>query len=220
MMGFEQEKIDEQLNNMLRDIVIPSGLKSQLKKIPFQNVPAQPQSSDAEPIPIVVVSPSTDRSRTPLFTLVLAASLVGIGLFVASQYLPDSDDGGNAIEKIADNQQPNDNVDKGLPESPVPADLKNGLAEFLSMVEQLESEIHAIEVAQMNAQLASLQQTATVQFNQREVESMIAAMTEEYSIPLGMPDTKVNSGMVQVIEQFPGTRGAEIAQRYLNQASN
>ena len=87
-------------------------------------------------------------------------------------------------------------------------------------VQILEAQIHAIEMAQLEAKVLRMEQASTYLIDQVEVESIIAAMSERYSIPLGMPEVKVKSRMAQVIQNFPGTRGAAMAQSYLEQTQN
>ena len=211
-MEFENEPTDEQLEQLLRNVVIPPDLKSRLKQIPIQPEPASSLVNLA-----TTPQATKEESETPWMAFVLAASLIGLGLFIAYQFWPESDLGRVPVVEIASHNQPKVESDSPMPES---KEFENGLAEFLKGQEQLEASLHALEVAQMEARLAKLEQSAAVRLDQREVESMIAAMSEEYSIPLGMPEQQVKAKMAQVIERFPGTRGAEIALKFLKQENN
>lgn len=208
-MEFEKEPTDDQLDELLRDVVIPSDLKSRLKQISSET-----ELDGADAGPTIARLESNNKSNTSWMVFVLAASLIGIGLFVAYQFWASVEDGGVQNQKIANIDVP---IIEKTNESTESIEFENSLAKFLEQQGELEATIHAIEVAQMKAQLAQLEQSAAIQLDQREVESMIAAMSEEYSIPLGVPEKQVESKMALVVERYPGTRGAEIAHEYLKQ---
>ena len=46
---------------------------------------------------------------------------------------------------------------------------------------------------------------------------MVIALAEQAAIPFGGSEQNVELRMALVIEQYPGSRGAEIAQNFLNQ---
>ena len=220
-MEFEQEPTDEQLDGLLQDVAVPQDLKALLKQIPSQ---AQAKTDE-------LVSDSTGqlnqksatenntaRSKTWI-GLMIAASLIGFGLFVAAGYLTNPND---VKTPIANSE--NKTTD---PEKTIAAVEDNESATQLveletedREVQMLEAQIRAIEMAQLEARVVRAEQAATFQIDQNEVESIIAAMSEQYSVPLGMPEAKVKSRMAQVIQNFPGTRGAAMAHSYLEQSKN
>lgn len=208
-MESETEPTDEQLDQLLRDVAIPQNLKSRLSQISIQHE----RENSAVGSWYTTPEPK-EKPMTSWMALALAASLIGVGLFVAFQFWPESGNGGPEVVKIADEGQPQ--VDSDVPSAETDQH-KIRLAEFLKGQEQLDAALHAMEVAQMESQLANLEQSAPADLEQHEVESMIAAMSEEYSIPLGMPEGQVELRMAQVIERYPGTRGAQIAHEFLNQ---
>ncbi len=208
-MKFENEPTDDQLDKLLRDVEVPQDLNALLKAIPSQTIQQRDDSEDS-----VGLSDRRSSKGKLWFGLVLVASLTGIGLFVASQFLPNSD----GESPVAKGHQGSVHPEQGSIVGPV-NDATNSLAEIENLeLMEIEAQIHAIEVAQLEAQLLRVE-SRPVEIDQRELESMIAAMTEEYSIPLGMPEAKVKLRMVQVIQQYPGTRGAAIAESYLESAN-
>ncbi len=204
-MKFENEPTDEQLDELLRDIEVPQELNALLKAIPSQTIQETDGSDES-----VGLSDRRSSKGKLWIGLVLVASLTGIGLFVASQFLPNSDGGSPIATGHNGSVHPEQ-------ESVIEQvnDATNSLAEIekLELLE-IEAQIHAIEVARLESQLLRVE-SGPVEIDQRELESMIAAMTEEYSIPLGMPEAKVKLRMTQVIQRYPGTRGAAIAESYL-----
>jgi len=204
-MEFEQEPTDQQLDELLQDITVPQDLKALLKQIPSQSQEENSDRLDDNSGQMSPASDSTERNTTKSKTwigLILAASLIGFGLFVASHYLPNHND---AKPSMANSDNKTIGSSKGLAASKLELELE---------------QIHAIEMAQLEAKVLRVEQAATFSMDQDEVESLIAAMTEEYSIPLGLPEAKVKSGMAQVIQKFPGTRGASIAESYLERTQN
>ena len=223
-MEFEQEPTDQQLDKLLRDIAVPQDLKALLKQIPSQS---QEESSDElgngdnQMLPTSdsanqlnqaaeATEENTNKSKTWL-GLILAASLIGFGLFAASHYLPSHNDAKPSVAKSDDK----------TPESEKSLAVVEPKLEIEDLeVQSLEAQIHAIEMAQLEAKVLRVEQASTFSTDQDEVESIIAAMTEEYSIPLGVPEEKVKLGMTRVIQKFPGTQGASIAESYLEQTQN
>lgn len=219
-MKFDKEPTDEQLDELLRDIDVPQDLKSVLKQIP--------SSDGLDDGKVGLKDGASNAEEEPTWTgallgLILAASLIGVGLFIGSASLPETDKDSpvaksptTEVEKNGDELK---NGDEPEPKSAVrPTNVGLAQSEIDAReIRQLEAQIHAIKIAQMEAELFEIERTTAVQVDQREVESVIAAVAEQYSVPLGMPEAKAKSRMAQVIEQFPGTRGAEMAQSYLEQ---
>jgi len=213
-MEFEQEPTDQQLDELLQDITVPQDLKALLKQIPSQSQEENSDRLDDNSGQMSPASDSTERNTTKSKTwigLILAASLIGFGLFVASHYLPNHND---AKPSMANSDNKTIGSSKGLAASKLELELEE------RELKSLKAQIHAIEMAQLEAKVLRVEQAATFSMDQDEVESLIAAMTEEYSIPLGLPEAKVKSGMAQVIQKFPGTRGASIAESYLERTQN
>ena len=227
-MKFEKEPTDQQLDELLQDVAVPQDLKALLKQIPLQS---EDENSDELgsggdrllPVPDSAVPDSTaqqNRRATPIkenttqsrtwIGLILAASLIGFGMFIASGYLPSHDDTESSI--ASDNKAPELETNLAVTE------IKLKIEDL--ELQSLEAQIHAIEMAQLEAKLLRMEQASTYPTDQVEVKSIIAAMSEQYSIPLGMPEVKVKSGMARVIQNFPGTQGAAMAQSYLEQTQN
>ena len=220
-MKSEQEPTDQQLDELLQDVAVPQDLKALLKQIPLQaqeeggqvvsGLTSQ-QNQRAKPTQRNMANPKT------WVGLILAASVIGFGLFVASQKFSNPDVGKPSIAN-RDNKTTDPENSLAATENKKPA------AQLELEIEDrelqiLEAQIHAIEIAQLEAQVLQVEQASTYTTDQHEVESIIAAMSEQYSIPLGMPEVKVEIGMAQVIQNFPGTRGAAIAHSYLEQTKN
>lgn len=210
-MDFENQQTNEQLDEQLRNIAIPPDLKSQLKQIPIQQVVSRPRTA------ITFASRPWRIQATYWCSGVLAAGLISFGLFFASQYLRNTKPGESSSSGIAARDLENNKTLDPVNGSELH---RNELTEFLTEQEQLEIVIHQIEIARMQSRLAQLNRITSSQLDQREVESMIAAMSEKYSLELGISKIQVSSRMAQVIDRFPGTRGAKIAHEYLNQVNN
>ena len=237
-MESEHEPTDQQLDELLQYVAVPQDLKALLKQIPSQsqtgsnelgNGNRQMSASDATE-QLIQRTESTEQQATTKskawLGLIIAASLIGIGLFVASHYLPDRNGEEPSIAKSKDENAENEIKTTKPGTGLAVAKSNSSEARLLELerrdleVQSLEAQIHAIETAQLKASLIRAEQASSFTTDQNEVESLIAAMSEEYSIPLGMPEAKVKLGMAQVIQKFPGTQGASIAQSYLEQTQN
>ncbi len=206
----EKRPTDEQLDQWLRNVVVPPELKSKLKQIQIQAAFRNSAGNSAD-VSSIGTPEAAKGSPVSWGAMAFAASLLGIGLYLAFAFWPNRS---TRQEMAAVNTEPKSEKRSMVPDS---VELQNGLAALLAGQETLDRAIHEFEVAQLEAKLSRLEQSATFQLNQREIESMIAAMSEEYAIPLGVPEQQVRSRMAQVIEQYPGTRGAEIAIGFLKQ---
>ena len=49
---------------------------------------------------------------------------------------------------------------------------------------------------------------------------MVLALADQVSIPLGGETKKAESDMARVIEQYPNSQGAKIAEQFLKQLNN
>ena len=77
-------------------------------------------------------------------------------------------------------------------------------------------ELAQLEIVQLERELAQLEKSLESELDPTEVESMILALTPEYSIPLGGSAADVESDMLHVLDKYPNTRGAQLAEAFLS----
>lgn len=219
----QDEPTDEQLDAMLRDVLVPSDLKSRLKRIP-ELEPLGGESCSLLNTSSPAASTQTNSRKTPWLSYVLAASLLAVAAFTAAQFLP-SDDSTVAPGHIASSGVSN-------PEKKNEPDLKHSIDHSTrqtlnhSFVESdiqkqelqlLQAQIHELEIASLESELLQLETLNNTRLSENEVESMIMALAPEYSVPLGGNKEDVRSEMARVIKEYPNTRGAVLANKVLKQ---
>ncbi|MFT5299421.1 MAG: TolA-binding protein [Mariniblastus sp.] len=222
-----ERELDQRLEQLLKNVEIPVDFKTQLKQLPGSLATESPNAISSAISSATSVKPQSGRT---LLGLVLAASLIGFGLFLAAYYSanPGNNDGGLAEKtKIAGQGgavvaqvDPPTGDNESIETTPTVQQL---LAELRQGQAKIDAAIEAAERAQLATQLpqnGDEQLSINFRFEQREIESIIAAMSEDYAIPLGMPAYKIKSRMAQVINTYPGTQGAEIARAYLERTKN
>jgi hypothetical protein len=211
---FEKKPTDEQLDAMLRDVAIPSNLKSQLLGIPESTSPDDKTSGFSKQ-QISASATTTPASKTwaTWMPYVLAASLLAITIFGASQLIPSND-----RELESGTMASVDNQNSKPENKPPPKDLELVETEQAKQELQiLKAKIELLEIERLKTELAMLEQLTGNQLSENEVESMIMALAPEYSIPLGGKKADVQSEMARVLMEYPNTRGAFFANKILKQ---
>ncbi len=206
---------DEQLDALIRDVEVPENLHRLLLGIPDNHV----ESSTT------CTTPPPNRNSSRLFAMVLAASLIAVAAFLSWQMLEKETDGtGLAAGDGITHGLTLDQVVKAFetPNSRLPGNLQpEQLASLDDSVELLEQEIHRMKMTAGLERLRRLQEMqAASALNELEVDSMIMALSGQASLPLGGRLENVEQKMARVIERFPGSRGAQIAQDFINKIEN
>jgi hypothetical protein len=209
-MDPEQELNDEQLQAVLKRVEIPHDLKDRLRAIPQQETEQNELSQ-----------PSTKFKRTARLRfslpakISLAASLLVVALFAAWMMRPRASDN---RETIADDNptQVESQAKTDLAANQISAQL----AALDSSVDRVEEVLRQIEIQKMQVELQQLRRQQAAQLDRFEIESMIIALSGQTSIPLGGSEKQVELEMAHVIEQYPGSRGAQIASHFLKQQEN
>ena len=211
---------DERLDQLLRDVVVPAELKSSLLRIPELATPHLDNAENAETTSLTPLTKSTSQTSSWI-ALVLAASLllaIGLGVSVA---LND-----NSVATVAEVES--DPVE--IPESVVTQDspsnaVTGGVSAESSELALIQAEIDAVstvlqqmKILRIRGELAALKTQQRGQLSPVEESSMIVALSEQTSIPLGGSVEQVATRMGSVIKRFPGSRGSKIAEDFL--ASN
>lgn len=216
-MEYENEISDEQLDAMLRDVEIPADLKERLGQIPvgvdeFSNETSRSQKKD------------DFKSPPTWLALAIAASLMGIVLFFVTQKIDNSNNPG-LVNNPKPAQTTNENSEK------LADNLANSIQQELSAEEQELAELRAqielqdallarLKNERLKDQIVELNRSVESELQTREVESMIAALSSQSLIDFGGPKAQVMNSMAQVIQKYPNSRGATIAENYLKQVSN
>ena len=181
----ENKITDQQLDDMLRDVQVPTDLEDRLLKIPHTTEHNHPLVNLPGAVP-------SELPSTPWQPYVLAATLLIIAGVVATQWLPSSNP--NTPDVIAKHNDNNDSQthDQTAHKAQAP----------LLKIEQ-----------SINEQLAL--RSARSYLTTEDVSSMIMALAPEYSLELGGSKTDLESELVLVQETFPKSRGADLAQQIL-----
>jgi ribonuclease D len=144
---------------------------------------------------------------------VLAASLLAITIFGASQLIPSND-----RELESGTMASVDNQNSKPENQPPSKDLELVETEQAKQeLQLLKAKIELLEIERLKTELAMLEQLTGNQLSENEVESMIMALAPEYSIPLGGKKADVQSEMARVLMEYPNTRGAFFANKILKQ---
>ena len=214
----ENEPTGEQLDAMLRDVQVPSDLKSRLKGIPeLESLAGESGSLPTNTPPVSLASSDNKRTWLPY---VLAASLLAVAAFTAAQFLPK--DGPNvapgSIASAPAKDPFNENNFKPEPRAIEHVVVKSAIDQE---VELLNAQIQELEIARLQSELHRLENDYDKHLSEHpsenEVESMIMALSPQYSLPLGGKQADVRAEMARVLEQYPNTRGAVLAEKFLKQ---
>ena len=217
----DKNPIDQRLDELLKDVVTPPGLKDQLNKIPAQVVDRSTEKSDL----------TDSRQKVWMQRLMvasfLAASIVGVAvmIFANLDFNPKGFQSKNNRKSEKDTRVNTDSLkpdrDKQKTNTePAIAKIQQQLERISDLRKAYESEVSDLELAQLNQQLDSLNRKSVNRLSSEEVESIVLAMTPETSLPLGRETDEVRLEMASVIKQYRGTKGAAIAERILEQISN
>ena len=146
--------------------------------------------------------------------LAMVAALTAIGLYVLWPNDLRPDPPSNSVAGIANREQP-------IPElAPAPSkDPQRLLAELSASAAQIDQVILQMKIQQMELRLAKLnhkQRYRSSGIQQREATSLVLALSDESAIRLGANRSSVQMHLNYVVEQFPGTRGAELARKILS----
>ena len=143
---------------------------------------------------------------------VLAASLLAVIALVAWENWPSSRKVDPKLQAKFDGE--NKTTD---PANQTLANVTSQLESFDAVQELLEAQLHQLEMARMEKQLAQLESQRRIELDRREAESMILALSDQVVLPLGGSEKTVQESMAQVIKKYPGSRGANIARQFLKQ---
>ena len=207
---------DEQLDALLRDVSVPSDLKDSLRQIP-------PKHGIAGVTTDQKVERKTHKSqngRPATWMMVLAASLAAVAAFAGWQWYAGQN--GNDAGMVAKIGQADSNDDAETIPNIVDDDAESKLlAELDQEIATLTTMLDQIEIQKMK-QLLSQTETSRyeTELANQDVQSLIIALSDQISLPLGGNSDSVESDMAQVIDKFPGSMGAEIAREYLSQINN
>jgi hypothetical protein len=189
---------DRKLEHWLRDVDVPDSLIDQLLVLPDDGA-----------------TRTSQRVRAVAWTtaiLALAASLAGIVLLVRRS-------GGGERMEIAGRPQSDPTVasDRVIGE---PADSANRasrwLAEWRADLRQVDRALRAERLRELSEQLDSL--GSKPWFEPLAIEqrtSLVASLSALSALERGADRAWVRNEMLRVIESYPRTRGAEIAERFV-----
>lgn len=192
---------DEQLDDLLRQIEVPDSLKDDLRQIPQMHELHSAKKFE----------PTTNHQYFWPGVFALVAVLFGLVAFLTWQFQLSQDS-----NDLANKTQPSEK------KQPLSQDTR--VAELQQQIDELQSEAdwrvaHA-EIQQLESRLTRFQAVDQEDMAQEQYTSIILAMADQTVIDLGGSSQSVETSMVSVIDQFPDTSGAEIAQRYLDRLNN
>lgn len=189
---------DQQLDDMLRDVRVPGDLKERLLQIPHA------VQQDQSLVQLTDVATS-DQKQTRWLPYVLAATLLILAGIAATQWPANNQNTPDVTAKQDSNpdNSPND-------ESPT-----NELTEYQAKLAAYEAEIQRLELEQANTEQLLAQSAARSYLDPNDISSMIMALAPEYSQELGGTKMDIKTEMALVLDEFPQTRGAELAEQML-----
>jgi hypothetical protein len=190
----ESDFDDEDLDAMLRDVDIPDGLKNSLKQIS--------QTSNAK-VSLPVDSGSDSRSRHRLIAWAVAASVAAVAAILVGRSLTDQAD-----NNFVENSKP------VLIDESIEQELARDELEPTSLSEQLLMEL---EIETLRSELAALRAKRPPEpISVHETKAIVAAVSSESHYLLGGSRSTSLALSENVILEFPGTAGAELAQTYIS----
>ncbi len=190
---------DEELDALLQEVDVPADLKDQLRQIS--------QQSPSQETPKSVRPPQTNGSLKRI--LAIAATLLAIVGFLTYSALTEKE------QPIADNPTPE--VDST--NSPDTTDLVDRAT--TQQMEELDQLVNELELSQLRSRLARLNESnsefgySTTANDTREYTAMILALSDQSAIDHGGSTDSVIDDMQFVIESFPGTEGAKLAEQFI-----
>ncbi len=172
---------DKQLDAWLRDVEIPQDLNERLL--------ALPQSA-----PLVAIRPKRLLTVTASL-LAIAASIIGIGLFVQNS--------NRSTEPATTAANP---------------ELVRELEEIQAEIAWIDQTIREAEIRTLSEKLEVLSNEANVELLDRiQRTSLIVSLSDQFALQLGASQEWVRRDMARVIERFPNTAGANHAQQFIAQ---
>lgn len=235
--GSESDLSDRSLDQLLGNVQVPSDLHQRLLEItnqpeglpeeitPFRLVDQAIDAPHSHPTGSVrqVSSPAKAQWKHPMIvTAASVALLIASLIFFGNQ----SEMFGSPFDTTARNRepaktfqpkQPNtdariDLVLMKLPESAIELDrlVKNQQ----ELLEQMDLALAELELQQLEAKLASLE-NASNWVEPHEQQSVILALADQAGHVLGNSSDQIAKDMEFVKQQYPGTRGAEMAAKFL-----
>lgn len=190
------EITDEQLDALLRDVTMPGDLKQRLLAV-----------TDVEP---AALRREKSRSKGLPWKRVLAAaaSLAGIALFSLWAFSGGSQ---RANPKVATNKTPPKSVE-------TTAEVDQLLAEFKQLSDELDSLQTESKLNRIDQLLAEASPRQRSLLPDEELISTVLAIAEQTPVILGASPESTIKDMEKIVEKWPGTRGAVIAQEFIDQS--
>ena len=205
---------DDQIDSLLRDVEVPGNLKDRLRTIP--------SSVDQSGEIILKTTGSTSGWMKPILAFALAATLLAIAAFFAWPLIMGNDDpiNGTDVAKTGETKlEPGGTLVS--PEKLEPEVKSSLVALELEAIVQTQHDIdatlHEMEMLVLREKLARLSNTTSrISLAPKEYQSMVFAIADQTILDLGGSDEIVKRDMTYVINRYPNTRGAEIAQEFLD----
>ncbi len=207
----ENQSVDQQLDELLRDVEMPASLKSDLQKIassmPDQSIPKKFNGVEPD---------SKIWLRRLAFISVLAASLFAVAALIWFDW-ETGDPAGRTAGKTIKNEKDKSSTDIAKNRTTA---VQNRLAQLSESRRALQAQIDSNEIAQLEDRLDTLNRQSSQRLDAEEVQSLVLVLVPEYSLPLGRESSEVKAEVTSIVERYPGTRGAKIAKQILERMNN
>lgn len=194
---------DDQLDALLREVHVPAGLAGELLAI-------------AKDEPVVTKRVTNPSLRFHTWHIVLAACLLGVALFASWAWF-----GSNANDPSLPNHVAIGDAGDAAPDpsaGEVQADTK--LAGLLAELEALQNQADYIvansQLLRTEQDISRLESSASSSLSVRQIEALTRAVADQTSVNLGASPESAISDMNFVIEEFPDTQGAAVAQEFID----
>lgn len=206
----QSEISDQQLDALLQDIELPADLEDTLFCISdSENVLVQTGSLTSSS------SPSNSRSSTAAWvSLAIAASLLAAMAFSGWHWMTPGKQPGFA-GKLAGKVGEAGTVSAASTPIMNTSEADQLLEEILNIEKQVEIVLAEREYAEAEQRVWMAEMKDTQHLSQFETQSMIFAIGDQALISQGGSAELVAFDMTNVIGNFPGSRGAELAEQFL-----
>lgn len=218
---------DEQLDALLGNLEVPADLKDQLRKITSSNSG------------VIVLHTKSQQTWINGRMLAIAATLLAVAGFLSWSWItapnavaPSVVKGKTNPEGIGDVKEPG-KVEAEKKEEDGngkrPSDANSRLANATDSnpadlesrhQDQIDALMQDIELQNLRYRLAKLESTSSSYLPPNEYESIVQVVAHRSSLELGGDESRIRNEMLSVISQYPETRGAELAQQYVNNTQN
>lgn len=186
---------DQELNARLRDVEIPAELGQRLLALPSGKEVA--------------------KKRTPLalakMWLATAAAIAAV--VVASRWTGET----KPVTGVVSGRGENDRIVIGAKPSPRSALEVDAIGEIRGGVDRVDAKVRERTIRALSRSLLERKESAAPTLDSRQRTALIVAMADQSALELGVSPRQVVQDMSRIMERFPNTSGAKLAEQFISQ---